>query len=315
MHRHRRGDRGAERARPGTPAAAPTTRGAAIRPVAIAATTSSATKPTAKFTRAGEERLAGVAREVAVGRLLQRRWRRRRRGRRRGSRRAGVALCAAGRGDDRGDRERHAGDPAGRDALAPGRAQPDAVGHQAARVWPQTSATLSSATPIFGAPIGPGGDEHRAAEAAEQVPAAHARRASAAPAGWRRSRPRRRRARPEPDGVVDGRRDLGRADRLAQPAVDVGLHRERDAAPPTTTSVGSAVARRAATATAAAQLRELRRAARARRGARRGRPAARRSATRSCASESRSRTVTVRSSSDWWSIVTQNGVPISSWRR
>ena len=42
---------------------------------------------------------------------------------------------------------------------------------------------------------------------------------------------------------------------------------------------------------------------------------ARRSATRSCASESRSRTVTVRSSSVWWSIVTHYGVPISSWRR
>ena len=38
-------------------------------------------------------------------------------------------------------------------------------------------------------------------------------------------------------------------------------------------------------------------------------------ATRSCSSESRSRTVTVRSSSDWWSTVTQHGVPISSWRR
>ena len=32
-------------------------------------------------------------------------------------------------------------------------------------------------------------------------------------------------------------------------------------------------------------------------------------------SESRSRSVTVPSSSDWWSIVTANGVPISSWRR
>ena len=37
--------------------------------------------------------------------------------------------------------------------------------------------------------------------------------------------------------------------------------------------------------------------------------------SRSCSSESRSRTVTVPSSSDWWSIVTPNGVPISSWRR
>src|SRR4029077_15208889 len=37
--------------------------------------------------------------------------------------------------------------------------------------------------------------------------------------------------------------------------------------------------------------------------------------TRSCASESRSRSVTVRSSTLWWSIVRQNGVPISSWRR
>jgi hypothetical protein len=38
-------------------------------------------------------------------------------------------------------------------------------------------------------------------------------------------------------------------------------------------------------------------------------------ATRLWLSVSRSRTVTVRSSSDWWSIVTQYGVPISSWRR
>ena len=38
-------------------------------------------------------------------------------------------------------------------------------------------------------------------------------------------------------------------------------------------------------------------------------------ATRSWVSVSRSRTVTVRSSSDWWSIVTHHGVPISSWRR
>lgn len=38
-------------------------------------------------------------------------------------------------------------------------------------------------------------------------------------------------------------------------------------------------------------------------------------ATRSWASESRSRTVTVRSASDSWSIVTHHGVPISSWRR
>ncbi len=38
-------------------------------------------------------------------------------------------------------------------------------------------------------------------------------------------------------------------------------------------------------------------------------------ATRSCSSESRSRTVTVRFSSDSWSIVTHHGVPISSWRR
>jgi len=38
-------------------------------------------------------------------------------------------------------------------------------------------------------------------------------------------------------------------------------------------------------------------------------------ATRSWARESRSRTVTVWSSSVWWSIVTQYGVPISSWRR
>jgi Fic family protein len=38
-------------------------------------------------------------------------------------------------------------------------------------------------------------------------------------------------------------------------------------------------------------------------------------ATRSWPSESRSRTVTVRSSSVWWSTVTQYGVPISSWRR
>ena len=38
-------------------------------------------------------------------------------------------------------------------------------------------------------------------------------------------------------------------------------------------------------------------------------------ATRSCSSESRSRSVTVRFSSDSWSMVTQYGVPISSWRR
>ena len=38
-------------------------------------------------------------------------------------------------------------------------------------------------------------------------------------------------------------------------------------------------------------------------------------AIRSCARLSRSRSVTVRSSSDWWSIVTAHGVPISSWRR
>ena len=37
--------------------------------------------------------------------------------------------------------------------------------------------------------------------------------------------------------------------------------------------------------------------------------------TRSWLSESRSRSVTVSSSSVWWSIVTPNGVPISSWRR
>ena len=37
--------------------------------------------------------------------------------------------------------------------------------------------------------------------------------------------------------------------------------------------------------------------------------------SRSCASESRSRTVTVSSSSVWSSIVNAHGVPISSWRR
>ena len=37
--------------------------------------------------------------------------------------------------------------------------------------------------------------------------------------------------------------------------------------------------------------------------------------TRSCTSVSRSRSVTVSSSSVWWSTVTPNGVPISSWRR
>ena len=36
---------------------------------------------------------------------------------------------------------------------------------------------------------------------------------------------------------------------------------------------------------------------------------------RSCVSESRSRTVTVPSVTLSWSIVTQKGVPISSWRR
>ena len=36
---------------------------------------------------------------------------------------------------------------------------------------------------------------------------------------------------------------------------------------------------------------------------------------RSCVSESRSRSVTVPSSSVWWSTVTAYGVPISSWRR
>ena len=38
-------------------------------------------------------------------------------------------------------------------------------------------------------------------------------------------------------------------------------------------------------------------------------------ATRSCSSVSRSRIVTVRSSTLWWSTVTHHGVPISSWRR
>ena len=38
-------------------------------------------------------------------------------------------------------------------------------------------------------------------------------------------------------------------------------------------------------------------------------------AIRSCSRLSRSRSVTVRSSSDWWSTVTAHGVPISSWRR
>ena len=38
-------------------------------------------------------------------------------------------------------------------------------------------------------------------------------------------------------------------------------------------------------------------------------------ATRSCSSVSRSRRVTVSSSIVWWSMVTPNGVPISSWRR
>ena len=37
--------------------------------------------------------------------------------------------------------------------------------------------------------------------------------------------------------------------------------------------------------------------------------------TRSCSSESRSRTVTASSSSDSWSTVIAQGVPISSWRR
>ena len=36
---------------------------------------------------------------------------------------------------------------------------------------------------------------------------------------------------------------------------------------------------------------------------------------RSCCIESRWRTVTVPSSKVWWSTVTQNGVPIASWRR
>jgi hypothetical protein len=39
------------------------------------------------------------------------------------------------------------------------------------------------------------------------------------------------------------------------------------------------------------------------------------SGMRTCSSVSRSRSVTVRSSSVWWSTVTPHGVPISSWRR
>ena len=50
-------------------------------------------------------------------------------------------------------------------------------------------------------------------------------------------------------------------------------------------------------------------------GARRGSSRPGPSATRSCSIVSRSRTVTVRSSSVSKSTVTQNGVPISSWRR
>ena len=38
-------------------------------------------------------------------------------------------------------------------------------------------------------------------------------------------------------------------------------------------------------------------------------------ATRRWAIVSRSRMVTVPSSRDWWSMVTQNGVPMASWRR
>ena len=60
---------------------------------------------------------------------------------------------------------------------------------------------------------------------------------------------------------------------------------------------------------------QLRRAPVAARAARSARRAARRSPRGSCSSESRSRSVTVSSSSVWWSIVTAYGVPISSWRR
>ena len=51
------------------------------------------------------------------------------------------------------------------------------------------------------------------------------------------------------------------------------------------------------------------------RGAARARRPARRSGSATCSSESRSRSVTVSSSIVWWSTVTPQGVPISSWRR
>ena len=60
---------------------------------------------------------------------------------------------------------------------------------------------------------------------------------------------------------------------------------------------------------------ELRRAPGRRAVAARAHPPSSAIGIRSCARLSRSRSVTVRSSSDWWSIVTAHGVPISSWRR
>ena len=187
-HRHRGGDRRADEARPCTPAAAPTTRAAATRPVAMAATTSSARKPTAKLTVPAKSGspvsrarwpLAACCSALAAPATTAK------------SEQPDVQVRAGAerRGDDRGDRQRHARDAARGDALVPGRAQPGAVGDQAARRLPADERDAQQRHPDLRRADRPGGDEHRAAQAAEQVPEPHAATASAARAGWRR-RPR-----------------------------------------------------------------------------------------------------------------------------
>ena len=224
-----------------------------------------------------------------------------------------VRAGAEGRGDDRGDRQRHARDAPRGDALVAGGAQPDAVGGQAPGRLAADERDAQQRHPDLGRADRAGGDEHRAAQAAEQVPAAHLRqRAQRARDGAGGHGDREQRD--EPDAVVDRRRGLARADRLAQPAVDVGLH-ARARRPPRRRRASAARSRGARRRPRVA----LSPASACCQGAARRAPRTRRQLVdrprAPASSESRSRTVTVRSSSDWWSIVTQHGVPISSWRR
>ena len=163
--------------------------------------------------RAGEQRLAGVAREVAVGRLLER-------GGHTGHDREGedadlqVGARAERRGDD--SARSSARRPPTRPVVMgcrPAGLRPTESAARLPAVCPHTSAMLSSATPTSGAPTAPATTYIAPPSPPSRCHAAHLpeRPQRARDRAGRRGRGAERH---QPHGVVERGRELGRAERL-----------------------------------------------------------------------------------------------------